>query len=50
MMKGNEMSLNEVWASIYWTFQDNAFDYSKGFYLEDGVYFVDGKRFAEIPF
>jgi len=55
MMKGNDMTLSETWASIYWTFPDNAFDYvGKPFYTEPGVIELwDGTRmvkYAEVPF
>jgi hypothetical protein len=38
-----------AWASIYWTFQDNAFDMSRVFYLKDSI-IVDGKEWVEVPF
>jgi hypothetical protein len=55
MMKGNEMTLSEHWASVYWAFQDNAFDYvGKPFYVEEGLIKMwDGSRmvtYAEVPF
>jgi len=55
MMKGNEMTLSETWASVYWTFPDNAFDYvGKPFYTEPGVVEIwDGSKmvkYSEVPF
>jgi hypothetical protein len=55
MMKGNEMTLSETWASVYWAFPDNAFDYvGKPFYTEPGVILLwDGSqmvKYSEVPF
>ena len=57
MMKGNEMSLSEHWATIYWAFPDNAFDYvGKPFHVEPGLIKLwDGETqsmltYAEVPF
>jgi hypothetical protein len=50
------MNLNETWASIYWTFQDNAFDYvGKPFYNDNDntVKIWNGNRmveYVEVPF
>ena len=50
------MTLSETWASVYWTFQDNAFDYvGKPFYNDnDGsIQLWDGSRmvtYVEVPF
>ena len=45
------MTLSEHWASIYWTFQDNAFDYvGKPFVVEDGLIIFEGRKYAEVPF
>ena len=57
MMKGNEMSFSEHWATIYWAFPDNAFDYvGKPFHVEPGLIKLwDGETqsmltYAEVPF
>jgi hypothetical protein len=55
MPKGCIMTLSETWASVYWTFPDNAFDYvGKPFYLEPGLIALwDGSKmveYAEVPF
>ena len=39
-----------AWASIYWTFEDNAFDSSEVFYANDGSIYVGGTQFVEVPF
>ena len=51
------MSLSEHWATIYWTFQDNAFDYlGKPFHVGPGLIKLwDGETqsmitYAEVPF
>lgn len=49
------MTLSETWASVYWAFPDNAFDYvGKPFYLEPGLIAMwDGRKiveYAEVPF
>jgi len=51
MMKGNDMTFSEVWASIYQTFQDNAFDYvGKPLFIDKGLIYFEGKEYAEVPF
>jgi hypothetical protein len=50
------MTVNETWASVYWTFQENAFDYvGKPFYNdnEGTVTLWNGNKmikYAEVPF
>jgi hypothetical protein len=51
------MTLSEHWASIYWAFPDNAFDYvGKPFYMNDGtIKLWNGETqsmttYAEVPF
>jgi hypothetical protein len=51
MTKGNDMTLSEVWASIYWTFPDNSFDYvGKPLIIDEGLIYFEGKEYAEVPF
>jgi hypothetical protein len=51
MPKGNEMTLSETWASVYWTFPDNAFDYvGKPLILDEGLIYFEGKKYSEVPF
>ena len=57
MMKGNGMTLSEHWASIYWTFPENAFDYvGHAFDMGDGtIKMWNGETqsmttYAEVPF
>ena len=56
-MKGQTMTLSEHWATIYWAFPDNAFDYlGKPFHVEPGLIKLwDGETqsmltYAEVPF
>ena len=51
------MTISETWASIYWTFQDNAFDYlGKPFHMNDGsIKMWNGETqsmstYVEVPF
>lgn len=51
------MTISEVWASVYWTFQDNSFDYvGKPFYMNDGsIKMWNGETqsmstYVEVPF
>lgn len=41
-----------AWASIYWTFQDNAFDYRNQPFIDDnaGTVRLYGKTYVEVPF
>ncbi len=55
MSEGNEMTLSETWASVYWTFPDNAFDYlGRPFDMGDGtIKMWDGSKmvtYVEVPF
>jgi len=51
MTKGNEMTFSETWASIYWTFPDNTFDYvGKPLVIGDGLIYFEGKEYSEVPF
>jgi hypothetical protein len=53
-MKGIKMSYDfeMAWASIYLTFEDNAFDYRKQPVFDDnaGTVTIFGKTYAEVPF
>jgi hypothetical protein len=56
-MKGKTMTLSETWASIYWAFPDNAFDYlGKPFDMGDGeIKMWNGETqsmstYVEVPF
>lgn len=49
------MTLNQTWASIYATFEDNAFDYvGKPFYIDEStIVLYNGSTwttYAEVPF
>lgn len=45
------MTLSEYWASIYWTFPDNAFDYvGKPFIIDEDEIIFDGRKYVEVPF
>jgi hypothetical protein len=55
LTKGNEMTnydFEMAWQSIYWTFQDNAFDYRGKPFFDDneGSVTIAGKTYVEVPF
>jgi hypothetical protein len=41
-----------AWQSIYWTFEDNAFDYRGKPFFDDneGSLTIAGKKYWEVPF
>ena len=46
----NRYDFEMAWASIYWTFEDNAFDSSKVYHAPDGSIIIGQSTFVEVPF
>jgi hypothetical protein len=48
MMKMS-VDFEKAWLDVYYTLEDNAFDYSRVMYLDEDI-IVDGVRWTEVPF
>lgn len=46
----NRYDFEMHWASIYWTFEDNAFDSSRVYHANDGSIWINNTQFVEVPF
>jgi hypothetical protein len=44
------IDFEKAWLDVYYMLEDNAFDYARCMYLDDGTLIVDGVRYEEVPF
>jgi len=44
------VEFEKAWLDNYYMLEDNAFDYARCMYLDDGTLIVDGVRYEEVPF